>query len=251
MNIALIGYGRMGREIEALASTHGTEVIAKFDIENNRNGSALNPESLKKVEVCIDFSTAAAVLTNLSHIAKCGKNLVIGTTGWYDKIDEAKKIVQENKIGLVHSVNFSIGVNVFMKLIERAGKILERFEGYDVSVEEIHHKDKLDSPSGTALEIGRILLQIFAQKKELLTGNPVGKIRSEEMQISSRRIGSFPGIHTVTFDSLADTIELKHTAKNRMGFARGALLAARWIRGKRGFYSMEDVLREMLPEQTR
>lgn len=246
MNVALIGYGKMGKEVESLAPAQGVQVVARFDIENNRNGSGLTSESLKDVQVCIDFSVPAEVLTNIQRVADCRKNLVVGTTGWYDKLEQAKRIVQENGVGLVYAANFSIGVNLFLKLIEDAAKKFSRFQEYDVSVQEIHHKDKLDSPSGTALEIGRTLLRVFPRKKELLTKNAEGKIKPEQLHLSSTRAGSFTGVHTVLFDSPADTIELKHTAKSRAGFALGALLAARWINGKRGFYSIEDVLKDVV-----
>jgi 4-hydroxy-tetrahydrodipicolinate reductase len=246
MNIALIGYGKMGKEIEALAPRQGLSVVAKFDIDNNRNGSGLNAETLKGVDVCIDFSVPSEVLTNLRRVAECNKNLVIGTTGWHDRLEEARQIVDKERIGLVYAANFSIGVNLFLGLVEEAGKKFARFEEYDVSIQEIHHKDKLDSPSGTALEIGKTLLRTSKQKKELLAGNPRGKIRPEQLQIASTRTGSVTGVHTVVFDSLADTIELKHTAKNRSGFALGALLAAKWINGKQGCHTMQDVLKDML-----
>jgi 4-hydroxy-tetrahydrodipicolinate reductase len=246
MNIALIGYGRMGKEIEALAPTQRISVVARFDIDNNRGGSGLTVDALKGVDVCIDFSVPNEVLTNLRRVAGCKKNLVIGTTGWNDRFEEARQIVEKEKIGLVYAANFSIGVNLFLKLVEEAGRRFAQFEDYDVAVQEIHHKEKLDSPSGTALEIGKILLNASKRKKEVLAGNIQGKIKPEQLQITSTRTGRVTGVHTVLFDSVADTIELKHTAKNRGGFALGALLAARWINGKRGWYSMLDVLKDAL-----
>lgn len=244
MNIALIGYGKMGKEIDAFAPSQGIQVVARFDIDNNRSGSGLTPDALKNVQVCVDFSVPSEVITNLRRVAECGKNLVIGTTGWYDKLDEARRIVNEKQIGLVYSANFAIGMNVFLKLLEEAGKMVDRFE-YDVAIQETHHREKLDSPSGTALEIGKILLRSFKRKKELLTAKPEGTLRPEQLQISSTRVGTVGGIHAVSFDSLADTIELKHTAKSRAGFALGALLAAKWIDGRRGLYSMEDVMKDI------
>jgi 4-hydroxy-tetrahydrodipicolinate reductase len=246
MNIALIGYGRMGKEVENLAASQGVNVVAKFDIEDNPNGSGLDAASLRDAHVCIEFSVPDVVITNLRKVAECGKNIVIGTTGWGAKVEEAKRIVEERKIGLVYSSNFSIGMNVFMKLIERAARMFNHFEEYDVSVHEVHHKEKVDSPSGTALEIGKILLKHSERKKRILTEKLEGKIPPDELQISSTRVGSIAGIHTVTFDSSADTIELKHTAKTRAGFALGALLAAKWVNGKQGFYTMSDVLENVL-----
>jgi 4-hydroxy-tetrahydrodipicolinate reductase len=246
MNIALVGYGKMGKEIEALAPTQGVSVVARFDIDNNRNGTGLTAETLKGVDVCIDFSIPGEVLANLRRVAECGKNLVIGTTGWHDRVEEARQIVDKERIGIVYAPNFSIGVNLFLRLAEEAGKQFARFEDYDVSIQEIHHRQKLDSPSGTALEIGKTLLHTSKRKKELLAGNAPGKIKPEQLQISSTRTGSVMGVHSVLFDSLVDTIELKHTAKNRSGFALGALLAAKWIKGKRGWYSMQDVLKDVL-----
>jgi 4-hydroxy-tetrahydrodipicolinate reductase len=250
MNIALIGYGKMGKEIEVLAPKQGLSVVAKFDIDNNRNGSGLTAETLRGVDVCIDFSVPSEVLTNLRRVAECGKNLVMGTTGWQDRLEEARQIVDKEKIGLVYAANFSMGVNLFLRLVEAAGKQFAQFEDYDLSIQEIHHKEKLDSPSGTALEIGKTLLRTSKRKKVILAGNAQGKIKPEQLQISSTRVGSVMGVHSVIFDSLADTIELKHTAKNRSGFALGALLAAKWINGKRGWHSMQDVLKDVLQQES-
>jgi 4-hydroxy-tetrahydrodipicolinate reductase len=246
MNIALIGYGKMGKEVEALALSQGLSVVAKFDIDDNRDGAGLTAETLRDVDVCIDFSFPSEVLANLRRVAACKKNIVIGTTGWLDKLEEAKQVVNHEKTGAVYAPNFSLGVNLFLKLVRDAGEKLNRFEDYDVSIQEIHHKDKQDSPSGTALEIGKSILQSVRRKKEILAGNAQGKIKPEQLQISSTRTGNVVGVHTVIFDSFADTIELKHTAKNRSGFALGALVAAKWINGRKGFYSMQDVLKDVL-----
>lgn len=243
MTIAIIGYGRMGKEVERAAQSRKIAVGAVFDLDNNRNGAGLTPAALGGVDVCIDFSSADAVPANVAAAARAGKNIVVGTTGWLSKLAEVSAVVRERKTALLHAANFSIGMNVFMHLASEAARLIDGHEMYDAAISEIHHRGKADSPSGTALALGKILLARIGRKKELLAGAPEGAIRPDQLQVSSERIGAVAGIHTVLFDSEADAIELKHTAKNRTGFALGALAAAEWLKGKQGIFTMEDVFK--------
>ena len=160
-----------------------------------------------------------------------------------------KSLVQSSGIGLVHASNFSIGVNILYRILQEAGMLFDGFADYDVSVHEIHHKDKVDSPSGTAASIANILLSTIKRKRESLVGSSQGKIRPEQLQVTSSRIGSVVGKHSVTFDSTADSIEIVHTAKNRTGFALGAVIAAEWIKGKQGMYSFDEVLEDVFKQK--
>jgi len=242
MNIALIGYGKMGKEIERLAPERKTTIKHIFTDENNISGIGLTAQALKDVDVCIDFSTSTAVVDNIEAVAACGKNIVVGTTGWYDKLDEIKKLVKEQKIGLLYSPNFSLGMNIFYQMLSSAAHLFDKFDMYDVAVHETHHKGKADSPSGTALNLGQIIIQHLRRKKEIFHEAAHKQIKPEQLHVTSTRIGHVVGIHEVIFDSEADYIQLVHTAKNRQGFALGALIAAEWLKGKKGVYTMKDVL---------
>ncbi len=242
MNIALIGYGRMGKEVEAVAQERGVKVQKIFTEKNNIGSLALTPEALREVDVCIDFSTPTVVLDNIKAVASCGKNIVVGTTGWYDRLDDVKKLVKENKIGFLYASNFSLGINLFYQIVADAARLFEKYPEYDVAINEVHHNKKADSPSGTALSLGSLILQHHRRKKELLTETSHTAIGPNQLHISSTRVGHVTGKHTVVFDSECDSIELVHTAKNRRGFALGALVAAEWLKGRKGFFTMKDVI---------
>jgi len=242
MNIALIGYGKMGKEVERVAAERKIAIKQIFTLENNLRAMAINPQTLKDVDVCIDFSVPTAVPENARAVAECGKNLVIGTTGWYDKLKEIEKTVKERKIGMLHSPNFSLGMNIFYQTLSSAAHIFEKFDCYDAAIQETHHRGKQDSPSGTALALGQILLQNIRRKKEMLHETCHKEIKPGQMHITSTRVGNIYGIHRVVFDSEADTIEFVHTAKSRSGFALGALTAAEWLKGKKGVFTMKDVI---------
>lgn len=233
MNIAIIGYGKMGHEIEKFARAREIVVASIIDPnDKNANFREINEKSMKSVDVCIDFTRPDAVIGNLRKISKFGKNVVIGTTGWNDKLDEAKSIVNQGNIGLIYASNFSIGVNIFFRIIEHAARMMDKFKDYDVFGYELHHSKKLDSPSGTAKSIEKILVSNIS--------------RIKEVKFASVRAGSIPGTHVVGFDSSADTIELKHTARNREGFALGAVIAAEWIQNKKGFFDINDIMNELV-----
>ena len=237
MNIAIVGYGRMGKEVEKAAREHGHTVVACLDISDE-----ISNATLKNADCCIEFSVPEAAVRNIELIASCGRNIVVGTTGWYERIDVVRTLVEQKKIGLLYSGNFSVGVNVFFAIVRNAVRLMNTVEGYDAAVREIHHKNKVDSPSATALAIGKIILEEFPQKKSILPETSHRTISPDQLHISSTRTGTFPGTHEVTFDSILDTIELKHTMKNRSGFAFGAVLAAEWLTGRKGVFTFNDIL---------
>ena len=219
MRIALIGYGKMGRMIEGLAPEFGVEVVGRVD-------SPTDPLP-NDFDVAIDFSEPAVVVENVRRVAETGKNLVIGTTGWADRMGEVQQIVDAAGIGAVYSANFSIGVNVFLSVVERAAELMSRYPEYEAWAYEVHHSAKKDAPSGTLLQL----------TETMRTAGYAARI-----DVASSRAGRVPGTHTIGFDSAADTITLTHTARSREGFARGALLAAKLIVGKRGLIPFASIL---------
>lgn len=220
-NLAIVGYGKMGRLVETLAPQYDLKVVLKLDEFNNANGEGITAENFRDVDVAIDFSIPAAVPPNVAGIAALGVNMVIGTTGWLDHADALKAAVEKNEIGLVWSPNFSIGVNAFFQLVREAARLLASETEYGAWAWEVHHHTKKDAPSGT-------LLKLVDEMKK------AGYSRT--IDVSSNRVGAHPGTHEIGFDSAADTIVLRHTARSREGFARGALKAAQWVIGKKGFY---------------
>lgn len=242
MNIALLGHGKMGKEIERVALEKKITIKHIFTIENNLRAMGITKQALKDVDVCIDFSTPTAIIENIRAVTEFGKNIVVGTTGWYDKMKEIEKIVKDKKIGMVYSPNFSLGMNIFYQVISSSAHIFEKFDCYDIAIHEMHHRGKADSPSGTALTLGQIILQQIRRKKTMLHEPYHKEIKPEQLHITSTRVGNVVGLHKILFDSDGDSIELIHTAKNRAGFALGALLAAEWLKGKKGIFTMKDVI---------
>jgi 4-hydroxy-tetrahydrodipicolinate reductase len=234
MRIALIGFGKMGREIDAIAREQGETVACVFEL-----GSEVRPDALGDVDVCIDFSMPDAVLSNVLAAVQAKRDIVVGTTGWYQHLPELRDRVKDS--GLLYSANFSLGMNLFFRMVRHAAELMNRATEYDPFVHEIHHRQKVDSPSGTALRLGQILVDSIDRKRAILGKPPEGNINSEMLHISATRAGVVAGTHTVGFDSEADFIELKHVAKTRRGFALGALAAARWLHGRKGIYTMDDV----------
>ena len=242
MNLALIGHGKMGNEVEAVAKEKGIKVVRIFEVENNTGGIGITKDTLKGIDVCIDFSSPTAVIANIEAVADCGKNIVVGTTGWYDRLDHVRKLVREKKIGFLYAANFSLGVNLFSQIMMDAAHLIDRYAEYDVALSEVHHRGKADSPSGTALSLGGLILQAMKRKSELVSETSHGAMKPHQVHVTSTRVGVVTGKHSVVFDSESDSIELVHTAKNRQGFARGAIVAAEWLKGKKGFYTMRDVI---------
>jgi 4-hydroxy-tetrahydrodipicolinate reductase len=242
MTIALIGYGKMGREVEQVAKEKGLKIGAIIDEAQNGEGLGLTEKSLKGIDVCIDFSTPTAVMGNIEAVAECGVNIVVGTTGWYDKMEYVRKLVKEKKIGLLYASNFSLGVNIFSHIVQDAARVFDRYPDYDVAIQEMHHKGKKDSPSGTALSLAAQILHMMKRKTEILHETVHGEIKPHQLHVTSTRLGAVTGTHNVLFDSECDSIELVHRAKNRRGFALGAIVAAEWLKGKKGLYTMRDVI---------
>ena len=247
MNISIIGYGRMGHEIEKIAIGKGIRIVSVIDPnEKGATHNEINAASIKNADVCIDFTVPNIVLKNIKEIAKLKKSIVIGTTGWYDGLDEARRIIKQNNTGLIYASNFSIGVNIFFKIVDDAAKIFNKFGDYDVYGYELHHNKKIDSPSGTAKTIGDILIKNIRRKNKMLFQKIDRKIEPEELQFASVRAGSIPGTHVIGFDSGSDTLELKHAARSREGFALGAITAAQWIQNKKGFYTVDDMMKNIM-----
>ena len=243
MNIAIVGYGRMGREIEKIALSKGIKVASIIDrTDKNAASKEINESSMKNVDVCIDFSSPDSAVENIKKISKFKKNIVMGTTGWHEHLNEAKSIVKNAKTGFIYASNFSIGVNIFFKIVENASKIMNNIADYDVFGYEFHHNNKIDSPSGTAKTLADIIVKNIKRKNKIVFDRVDRKIEPYELHFASLRAGFIPGTHAVGFDSSADTIELKHTARNREGFALGAVLAAQWIQNKKGFYEISDMM---------
>jgi 4-hydroxy-tetrahydrodipicolinate reductase len=243
--IALIGYGKMGRELHQLAMEKDLTVSVIIDPFLDKYRFPLTAEVLREADVCIDCTTPDAVPENVRALAALKKDIVVGTTGWLSHLDEIRADVSANGTGLLYASNFSIGMHLFVRLVAQASLLLQSHPSYDVAVNETHHARKKDAPSGTALTIAKTILENFSKKMSIHTGAPEGALRNDQLHVSSQRLGSTPGIHTVTFDSAFDTIELKHTARSRQGFAEGALIAAKWIHGKKGLFTLEDMLNEI------
>lgn len=226
-NLAIVGYGKMGRLIEHLAPEYGFAVALKLDEFNNANGEGLTAQNFRGVDVAVDFSIPSAVLQNAEAITGLGVNMVIGTTGWSAHMEPVRAAVSRAGTGLVWSPNYSVGVNAFFRLVSEAAHLLASQPEYGAWAWEIHHATKKDAPSGT-------LLKLVEDMKKAGYLRPV--------DVSSNRAGTVPGTHEIGFDSAADTITLRHTARSREGFARGAMKAAQWVVGKKGFYEFSDIV---------
>jgi 4-hydroxy-tetrahydrodipicolinate reductase len=227
MKIALVGYGKMGRLLEQLAPQSGCEVTLILDEHNNRDGAGLTPENFSNVEAAIEFTSPEIAPSNLLKLAALRVPVVCGSTGWFARLPEVRAAVESNHSALVYGANFSIGVNLFSRVVAEAARLFAGHPGYEAWAWEIHHSAKKDAPSGT-------LLQLVAEMKNAgYTAN---------IDTGSNRAGAIPGTHEIGFDSPADTITLRHTARSREGFARGALHAAKWINGRKGCWEFSQVL---------
>lgn len=227
INLALLGYGKMGKTLAQIAPQRGFEVRLVMDLDLNAQSRGITREKFHGVDVCVDFTTPDSVVENVHRVAALGVNLVVGTTGWQKHYAEVRKVIEQAGVGMVYAANFSIGVNLFYRLAQAAAEIFAPFPMYDPFLTESHHKMKKDAPSGTALEISRKIQPYFVDR---------------DIPVSSVRAGYIPGTHELGFDSEADQVVLRHVARGRQGFAEGALYAARWIVGKKGFYSFAEVL---------
>jgi 4-hydroxy-tetrahydrodipicolinate reductase len=245
MKIALLGYGKMGKIIEKIAVDRKHEIVLKIDYDNLHD---LTAENLQKADAVIEFSTPATVLSNIDHCFNAGVPIVVGTTGWYEQLPQIKQRCEDTNNSFIYATNFSVGVNVFFHINKVLAKLMNKHPYYEVQVEEIHHVQKLDAPSGTAITIAEGIIENLDDKKQwvnVLTAdtndNHTDNASPQDVLIESYRIDSVPGTHTVIYDSEVDTIEIKHTAHNRNGFALGAVLAAEWLQDKKGFFSVADM----------
>jgi len=232
MKIALIGHGAMGKLIERQAVEKGNEIAAILDEDHADLSAEEFASRLSGADAAIDFTTAFAVKRNVDACVTAGVPLIEGTTGWNDLREEIEKIVRDGDGAFVFGANFSIGVNLFYRIADFAAELFAKFPEYEVFIEEQHHSRKKDAPSGTALKLKEIVLEHVAKN----------------FSVSSTRAGNIPGTHRVGFDGMADQILLEHTARSREGFAAGAILAAEWIVGKKGFYEFGDVMNEIVAE---
>ncbi len=230
MNLAIVGYGKMGRIIERLAPEYGFEVRLRLDIDNNADFEGLSAANFRGIEVAVEFSTPGTTLENIRRLARLGVNVVVGTTGWFDQMETARTAVDQAGTGLVWSANFSVGMSVFSQLVSEAARLLAHQPEYGAWGWEIHHLTKKDAPSGT-------MLALVETMKRSGYGKPI--------DVTASRAGTHSGTHEIGFDSAADTITIRHTARSRDGFARGALRAARWLVGKKGFYDFRAIVNEL------
>lgn len=244
MKLALVGRGRMGGAVASLARASGYEVVLELGAADNPGGSGLTPESLAAVDVVIELTRPDAVLENVRRVAAAGRPMVVGTTGWDAHLDEVRAAVEKAGTGLVYGSNFSVGVHITRRLVELMARLADRFPEYDPFVLEHHHRGKADAPSGTALRLGETLLAGIGHKTRLETHHGGAPIAPEAISVASVRAGAAFGHHEVGLDGPADQIRVVHTARGREGFARGALLAAAWIRGRSGVYEFNQVLEE-------
>lgn len=236
MNIALIGYGRMGQEIEKIALQRGHQVDLIIDVNN---ADKMTIENLKKCDVAIEFTMPSSALNNYKRCFEAGVPVVSGTTGWLDNWDEVKNLCLSKECAFFYASNFSLGVNMFFNLNRKLARLMKPFDQYKVDVTEVHHTKKLDSPSGTAITLAEDLI---AESDHLKTWSNEAGNDSDNVDIISFREGDVPGIHSVKYDSEVDFIEIKHSAKSRKGFALGAVLAAEFTADKKGILSMKDLL---------
>ncbi len=243
MKILLLGYGNMGREIEELLIAGGTHT---YDIALKKVGSALIPAQVQGADVVIDFTSPDAVLRNIKTVLSLGKRMVVGTTGWYEHLPKVAALVKKHKTGLLYGANFSIGANIFFRLVAEATRLTSRVGAYDAFGFEIHHAGKKDSPSGTALRTAHEILKHSKTKKALQTQRLDRAIKPQELHFASVRGGHNRGFHQVVFDSAADAITVSHAAHSRRGFAEGAILAAEFIHRKKGLYTFDDVIEQKI-----
>lgn len=236
MNIALIGYGKMGKIIEGILLERNHKVVLKI---NGNNLQDFTIENLQKADVAIEFSNPDAAVPNYYKCFEAGIPVVSGTTAWLHKLDEVKSKLTEKNATLFYAPNFSIGVNIFFKVNEVLAKLMNQHQNYNVEMEEIHHLQKLDSPSGTAIKTAEIILSELDRKT---SWKEAEEVTENELQIHAKREEGVPGTHSVHYFSEEDSIELKHTAHSRKGFALGAVLAAEWVLGKKGIFEMKDML---------
>lgn len=239
MNIALIGYGKMGKIIEEIAISRGHSIVAKSNSQ-----SPIESIDFSTVDVAIEFTAPHFAVNHIKHCIKNNTPVIVGTTAWNDELDNVKEIVHQNNGSLLYASNFSIGVNIFFDINRRLAQLMEGKAEYKASVQEIHHKQKLDAPSGTAVSIANdMMLENEDYSSWIHNENIAPEVQNGQIAVTSFREDGVPGTHIVDYTSEIDTIELKHIAHNRKGFGLGAVIAAEWIVGKKGVFTMQDVIK--------
>lgn len=235
MKIALLGYGKMGKEIEAIAVKKGHEIVLIVD---ESNADLVTDKDLKKAEVAIEFSTPHSAVENIKRCLNAGVPVVVGTTGWYEQFKAIEALCREKKGSLFYASNFSVGVNLFFKVNAYLAELMNKYEDYEVSMEEIHHIHKLDKPSGTAITLANQVIDKIGRKNKWSIEHKA----PDTLFIKDLREGEVPGTHIVKYSSAIDDIEIMHKAHNRRGFANGAVLAAEFLKDKKGMYTMSDII---------
>lgn len=250
MKIALIGYGGMGRTIERVAIERGHTIVAKIDPTSaDATERSISRSSLNAAELAIEFTHPTSAVGNLIALAELHTPVVSGTTGWYASVEAVKEHVLKNSTALLYSANFSIGVNLFYKVVRNAAALMEHFDEYDVWGTELHHRNKIDSPSGTAKVLAQIITEEMPRKQKVVTEMLERRLLPDEFHFSSTRGGGVNFSHTIGFDSAADTITLNHAARSREGYALGAVKAAEWTVGQVGVFTMDDFLQGLSDAQ--
>jgi 4-hydroxy-tetrahydrodipicolinate reductase len=235
--LAIVGYGTMGKTIESLALQKGFEISAIYDIDD-----PISKDKVLDFDVAIDFTTPTAVLENIHYLAKNKKNIVIGTTGWYDKMDEVRKLAETYDIGILWGSNFSIGMQFFLRVIAKAAKLMNSLDEFEVGINDIHHNRKKDSPSGTAISLANLFIKETDRYNSITLSPEEAVAEKDKLPITALRLGNVVGKHSILIDSPYESIEFVHSAKNRNGFSLGVLEAASWINDKKGFFSFDEVL---------
>ena len=242
MKLALVGYGKMGRAVENVAMERGHEVVARIDPTLDTHD--IDAETLGGADVAIEFTVPAAAVDNITALAAAGVDAVVGTTGWHQRLDEATEAVVGAGTGMVHASNFSLGVSLFLRLARTAAKMADALSEYDLHIREAHHRQKIDHPSGTAITLADILIKELARKESWSATLPDGAPHPQVLYVASERVGDTAGSHIVGLEGPDDRIELRHEARTRAGFGRGAIAAAEWIRGRPGVFTLDDMLAE-------
>lgn len=242
VKIGLVGFGKMGKMIARLAPSKGCEVVAIVDANSEEYAISIKPADFADVDVCLEFTHPDAVMANISQLAALKKNIVIGTTGWNKHLNEVRNLAIRHQIGIVYAANFSIGMNLFDRITAYATQLIDKFPAYDVWGLEMHHNQKADSPSGTAIQLANTIIANHSTKTKPVYDTLYRRIKEEELHFASVRGGHIPGLHRVGFDSEADSITLEHSVRDRSCLALGALEAALWIHKRQGFYSFNDMM---------
>jgi len=237
MKIALLGYGKMGKAIEQIALERNHEIVLKVTSEN---AQTFDEKLLASADVAIEFTRPESVMHNINKCFTLNVPIVVGTTGWQHLLKDVKDLCQEKNQTLLYASNFSIGVNIFFELNKKLAELMNPHPQYNITMEEIHHTQKLDSPSGTAISLANDAISILERKSSWIEGT---NGTAEQLQIKAVRTDNVPGTHIINYNSEIDSIEIKHTAHNRKGFAMGSVIAAEWLKGKKGMFTMQDVLK--------